>query len=114
MSEICGTVAADEKCHETAYTKMVKKLFEIDPDGTIIDFEDMMHKKITMSAHLMYDGQDDNLFDHFFSYCTTTNYVDIMEFLVKRWNVEKLEGLVDEGKKVCMRRFEERAQEREG
>ncbi|KAH9326672.1 hypothetical protein KI387_006850 [Taxus chinensis] len=127
LAQICGTIAADEKRHETAYTKIVEKLFEIDPDGTVIAFEDMMRKKISMPAHLMYDGQDDNLFDHFSSVAqrlgvyTARDYADILEFLVKRWNVEKLEGLSGEGRKaqdyVCklpprIRRLEERAQER--
>ncbi|KAE9445126.1 hypothetical protein C3L33_22976, partial [Rhododendron williamsianum] len=31
LAQICGTIASDEKRHETAYTKIVEKLFEIDP-----------------------------------------------------------------------------------
>uniref|UniRef100_A0A0C9S957 Acyl-[acyl-carrier-protein] desaturase n=1 Tax=Wollemia nobilis TaxID=56998 RepID=A0A0C9S957_9CONI len=127
LAQICGTIAADEKRHETAYTKIVEKLFEIDPDGTVLAFEDMMRKKISMPAHLMYDGNDDNLFEHFSAVAqrlgvyTARDYADILEFLVKRWNVEKLEGLSSEGRKaqeyVCklpprIRRLEERAQER--
>lgn len=127
LAQICGTIAADEKRHETAYTKIVEKLFEIDPNDTVIAFEDMMRKKITMPAHLIYDGEDDKLFDHFSAVAqrlgvyTARDYADIMEFLVKRWNVEKLEGLSAEGRKaqdyVCrlprrIRRFEEKAQER--
>eukprot|EP01018_Ginkgo_biloba_P001119 Gb_22819 [translate_table: standard] len=30
------TIAADEKRHETAYAKIVEKLFEIDPDCTVL------------------------------------------------------------------------------
>ncbi|KAF2300352.1 hypothetical protein GH714_012306 [Hevea brasiliensis] len=56
LAQICGTIASDEKRHETAYTKIVEKLFEIDPDGTVMAFADMMRKKISMPAHLMYDG----------------------------------------------------------
>ncbi|KAL9669862.1 hypothetical protein QQ045_007412 [Rhodiola kirilowii] len=48
LAQICGIIAADEKRHETAYTKIVEKLFELDPNGTIIALEDMMKKKITM------------------------------------------------------------------
>ncbi|GFZ11264.1 plant stearoyl-acyl-carrier-protein desaturase family protein [Actinidia rufa] len=54
-----GTLPADEKRHETAYTKIVEKLLEIDPDGTVLAIADMMRKKISMPAHLMYDGQDE-------------------------------------------------------
>ncbi|GLJ45154.1 hypothetical protein SUGI_0950730 [Cryptomeria japonica] len=56
LAQICGTIAADEKRQETAYTKIVEKLFEIVPNDTVIAFEDMMQKKITMPGHLMYDG----------------------------------------------------------
>ncbi|XP_010558572.1 PREDICTED: stearoyl-[acyl-carrier-protein] 9-desaturase 5, chloroplastic isoform X1 [Tarenaya hassleriana] len=127
LAQICGIIAADEKRHETAYTKIVEKLFEIDPDGTIMGLADMMKKKISMPAHLMYDGRDDNLFEHFSSVAqrlgvyTAKDYADILEFLVNRWNLEDLSGLSGEGQRaqdfVCglparIRRLEERAQGR--
>ncbi|KAK3007225.1 hypothetical protein RJ639_016167 [Escallonia herrerae] len=127
LAQICGTIAADEKRHETAYTKIVEKLFEIDPNDTILALADMMRKKISMPAHLMYDGQDDNLFENFSAVAqrlgvyTAKDYADILEFLVARWNVEKLTDLSGEGRKaqdyVCglaprIRRLEERAQGR--
>ncbi|XP_073306773.1 stearoyl-[acyl-carrier-protein] 9-desaturase, chloroplastic-like [Primulina huaijiensis] len=127
LAQICGTIAADEKRHETAYTKIIEKLFEVDPDGTILSLADMMRKKITMPAHLMYDGNDNNLFEHFSSVAqrlevyTAKDYADILEFLVGRWEVEKLMGLSGEGRKaqefVCglparIRKLEERASAR--
>ncbi|KAI3470377.1 hypothetical protein Pfo_027040 [Paulownia fortunei] len=127
LAQICGTIAADEKRHETAYTKIVEKLFEIDPDGTVLSLADMMRKKISMPAHLMYDGRDENLFEHFSAVAqrlgvyTAKDYADILEFLVARWEVEKLTGLSGEGRKaqdyVCglpprIRRLEERAHAR--
>ncbi|CAI9754514.1 unnamed protein product [Fraxinus pennsylvanica] len=125
LAQICGIIAADEKRHETAYTKIVEKLFEIDPDGTVLALADMMRKKVSMPAHLMYDGQDDNLFENFSSVAqrlgvyTAKDYADILEFLVGRWDIEKLTGLSGEGRKaqdyICglpprIRRLEERAQ----
>lgn len=77
-----------------------------------------------MPAHLMYDGRDDNLFEHFSSVAqrlgvyTARDYADILEFLVARWEVDKLTGLSSEGRKaqdyVCglpprIRRLEERS-----
>ncbi|KAK9058394.1 hypothetical protein SSX86_023236 [Deinandra increscens subsp. villosa] len=127
LAQICGTIAADEKRHETAYTKIVEKLFEIDPDGTVLAFADMMRKKISMPAHLMYDGRDDNLFDHFSAVAqrlgvyTAKDYADILEFLVGRWKVADITGLSGEGRKaqdyVCglaprIRRLEERSSAR--
>lgn len=105
----------------------MEKLFEVDPDGTVLCLADMMKKKITMPAHLMYDGRDDNLFENFSAVAqrlgvyTAKDYADILEFLVARWDVEKLTGLSGEGRKaqdyVCglpprIRRLEERAQAR--
>ncbi|KAE8663099.1 desaturase [Hibiscus syriacus] len=127
LAQICGNIASDEKRHETAYTKIVEKLFEIDPDGTVLAFADMMRKKISMPAHLMYDGQDDNLFDNFSAVAqrlgvyTARDYADILEFLVNKWKVTEITGLSAEGRKaqdyVCglasrIRRLEERAQGR--
>ncbi|XP_048496611.1 stearoyl-[acyl-carrier-protein] 9-desaturase, chloroplastic [Beta vulgaris subsp. vulgaris] len=127
LAQICGIIASDEKRHENAYAKIVEKLFEIDPDATILAFADMMRKKITMPAHFMYDGRDDNLFDHFSAVAqrlgiyTIADYIDVMEYLVRRWKVEKLTGLSPEGQKaqdyVCalplrFRRLEERNQKR--
>uniref|UniRef100_A0A482N642 Acyl-[acyl-carrier-protein] desaturase n=1 Tax=Paeonia ludlowii TaxID=459176 RepID=A0A482N642_9MAGN len=124
LAQICGIIASDEKRHETAYTKIVEKLFEIDPDGTVISFADMMRKKISMPAHLMYDGRDDNLFENFSAVAqrlgvyTAKDYADILEFLVGRWKVENLTGLSGKGRKAQdyvsglaprIRKLEERA-----
>ena len=105
----------------------MEKLLEIDPDTTMVAFEDMMRKKVAMPGHLMYDGHDSNLFQHFSAVAqrvgvyTAGDYADILEFLVKRWNVKKIEGLSSKGRKaqdyVCklaprIRKLDERAQER--
>ncbi|XP_021774823.1 stearoyl-[acyl-carrier-protein] 9-desaturase, chloroplastic-like isoform X2 [Chenopodium quinoa] len=127
LAQICGLIAADEKRHENAYSKIVQKLFEIDPDTTMLAFADMMRKKISMPAHLMYDGRDSNLFDHFAAIAarlgvySARDYADVMEHLVNYWEVEKLTGLSPEGRKaqefVCglprrIKIIEEKAQDR--
>jgi acyl-[acyl-carrier-protein] desaturase len=124
LAQICGTIAADEKRHEIAYTKIVGKLFELDPNETVIAFADMMRRKILMPAHLMYDGYDENLFDHFANVAsrigvyTAKDYREILEHLVSKWNIEKLTGLSGHGREaqdyVCglaprLRNLEERA-----
>jgi acyl-[acyl-carrier-protein] desaturase len=124
LATICGLIAADERRHENAYSKIVDKLFEVDPDGTMQAFGDMMRKKIAMPAHLMFDGTDPNLFDRFSMVAqrtqtyTAKDYANILEHLVQRWNVEKITGLSGEGRKaqdfVCslaqrIRKLEERA-----
>ena len=105
----------------------MEKLFEIDPDGTMLALADMMRKKITMPAFLMYDGQDDNLFEHYSAVAqrvgvyTAKDYADILEFLVGRWKIEKLTGLSGEAHRaqqfICglpsrIRKLEEKARRR--
>lgn len=106
LAEICGVIASDEKRHEAAYTKTGGKLFEVDPDGMVLDFADMMRKKITMPAHFMYDGKNVNLFQHFTNVTTrlgvytSMDYIHIMEHLVAKWNLAKLTGLSSEGQRA--------------
>ncbi|XP_038884322.1 stearoyl-[acyl-carrier-protein] 9-desaturase 6, chloroplastic [Benincasa hispida] len=127
LARICGTIASDEKRHENAYSRIVQKLLDVDPTGAMLAIADMMHKKITMPAHLMYDGQDPRLFDHFSAVAqrlgiyTANDYADILEVLIERWRLEKVEGLTGEGRRaqdfVCglaprIRKLQERADER--
>lgn len=122
---MCGNIASDEKRHATAYTKIVEKLIEIDPDATIIAFSEMMRKKIQMPGHRMFDGSDNVLFRNFTAVAskigvyTAGDYCEVVEFLVEKWNIERLTGLSDEGRKaqeyVCrlahrIRRMEEMIQ----
>eukprot|EP00850_Spirogloea_muscicola_P019858 SM000201S05914 [mRNA] locus=s201:42792:44482:- [translate_table: standard] len=106
LATICGTIAADERRHELAYTKIVEKLFELDPDGAMQAFADMMRKQIVMPAHLVYDGENEDLFKDFSQVAqrtgvyTAKDYAEIMEHLVKRWNVEKTEGLSASGREA--------------
>jgi acyl-[acyl-carrier-protein] desaturase len=64
-----------------------------------LSFQEMMKKKITMPAHLMYDGANDRLFDDFSAVAqrcgvyTAQDYASIMDHLIALWNVERLTGL---------------------
>ncbi|GAA0185797.1 hypothetical protein LIER_33085 [Lithospermum erythrorhizon] len=104
------------------------KLLAVDPNRAMLAIADMMRKKITMPAHLMYDGKDPDLFEHFSGVAqrlgvyTADDYADILEFLIGRWKLEKIEGgLNGEGRNaqdfVCglarrIRKLQERAVER--
>ncbi|KAH7687138.1 Fatty acid desaturase type 2 protein [Dioscorea alata] len=127
LAKICGTIAADEKRHEMAYTKVVEKLFDVDPDMTMVSLAEMMRKRIVMPAVLLFDGQDEKLFEHYSAVAerigvyTSKDYGDILEFFVKRWRVGEITGLSPEGRKaqeyVCglaerIRKLEERAHKR--
>lgn len=81
-----------------------------------------------MPAHLMHDGRDNDLFDHYAAVAqrmgvyTATDYAGILEFLLRRWKVESLGlGLSGEGRRaqdyLCtlpqrIKRLEERANDR--
>ncbi|KAE8682212.1 desaturase 6 [Hibiscus syriacus] len=90
LARICGTIAADEKRHKLAYSWIVGKLLEIDPTGAMLAVSDMMNKRITMPAHLIFDGEDPRLFDHFSAVAqrigvyTAEDYADIVEALNER------------------------------
>ncbi|KAL0444022.1 UNVERIFIED_CONTAM: Stearoyl-[acyl-carrier-protein] 9-desaturase 6, chloroplastic [Sesamum latifolium] len=127
LASMCGSIAADEKRHENAYVRIVEKLLEVDPNETMLAIGNMMRKRITMPGHLMCDGQDPNLFQHFslvaeqLGVYTIDDYMEILEFLVARWRLEKLDGLKGNGRReqdyVCslparMRKLQEQAVER--
>lgn len=44
-------------CAAVPVLQIVDKLFELDPDGSLLAFADMMRKQIVMPAHLMDDGE---------------------------------------------------------
>lgn len=104
LAKICGSIAADEGRHEIAYTRIVDELFARDPDGAMIAFADMMRKQIVMPAHMMndnthYDRTGRDLFTDFSAVAermevyTAFDYADIMEHLIKRWEVADVSGL---------------------
>eukprot|EP00747_Dinoflagellata_sp_TGD_P142147 gnl/TRDRNA2_/TRDRNA2_176208_c0_seq5.p1 gnl/TRDRNA2_/TRDRNA2_176208_c0~~gnl/TRDRNA2_/TRDRNA2_176208_c0_seq5.p1 ORF type:complete len:454 (+),score=88.95 gnl/TRDRNA2_/TRDRNA2_176208_c0_seq5:65-1426(+) len=104
LAKICRFIAADEGRHEVAYKKVVSKLFEEDPEGTMYCYEDMMRKQIVMPAHLMYDGENDNLWNEFSSVAerlevyTAFDYANIMEHCNKHWKIAEKTFKGDAGK----------------
>ena len=128
LARICGAIAADEKRHEAAYTRVVAKLFEVDPDAAVRAMAYMMRRRITMPAGLMDDGRDADLFAHYAAAAqqagvyTVSDYRGILEHLIRQWRVEELAGgLSGEGRRardyVCalpekIRRMEEKAHDR--
>ncbi|KAM7272780.1 hypothetical protein ACFE04_027443 [Oxalis oulophora] len=106
LSKICSNIADDERRHESAYTKIVEKLFEVDPNTTILAFADMIKKRFKMPGHLMYDGKDVNIFENYSAVADRLgihggeDYGDILEYFIGRWNVGKLTGLSGDGHKA--------------
>lgn len=103
LSKICGVIAADEARHAKAYKSFISKIFEIDTSEMMLAFEDMMRKKIVMPAHfLRQQGEKISAtFNHFsdaaqrLGVYTTSDYTDILDHLVKEWDIANLRGLND-------------------
>ena len=128
LARVCGAIMADEKRHEAAYTRIVGKLFEVDPDAAVRALGYMMRRRITMPAALMTDGRDADLYAHYAAAAqqtgvyTVSDYRGILEHLIRQWRVEDLAaGLSGEGRRardyVCglarkIRRMEEKAHDR--
>ncbi|KAM7273671.1 hypothetical protein ACFE04_028335 [Oxalis oulophora] len=104
LSKICSSIAEDERIHETAYAKIVEKLFEVDPSTTILALADMIKKRFKMPGHLMYDGKDVNIFENYSSVVdrlgiyTVRDYGDTLEYFIGRWEVDKLTDLSGDGR----------------
>ncbi|KAL3945855.1 MAG: hypothetical protein SGBAC_000006 [Bacillariaceae sp.] len=105
LKKICSKIAGDEARHEKAYQTFSEEILKRDPDGLIMVFGDMMRGQISMPAELMTDGINPNLYEDFSAVAqrlgvyTALDYADIIGHLVKRWDLEHLEGLSAEAEK---------------
>ena len=108
LSKMCGVIASDEARHAKAYKFFIEKVFEIDPNGAMLAFEDMMRKKIVMPAHFLREvglkiGQT---FGHFtdaaqrLGIYTAIDYVDILKELIEDWKIETAGDLNEAGEKA--------------
>jgi acyl-[acyl-carrier-protein] desaturase len=93
LGKICARIAGDESRHEAFYTKMMRQVFEIDPEGAMMTFRDMLRGVIAMPGKEMYDGKDPDLFDHFaivaqrLGVYTVHDYSQVIDHLVKIWDI---------------------------
>lgn len=108
LAKMCSFIAADENRHGNAYKHFVSCIFELDPSEMMLAFEDMMRKKIVMPAHFLREsgGKIGGLFTHFSDAAqrtrvyTTQDYIDIMNSLIKEWNIEGMTELDDSAEKA--------------
>lgn len=108
LAKICGVIAADEARHANAYIDFINRIFELDPSQVMLAFEDMMRKKIVMPAHFLRETGNaiGELFSHFsdaaqrIKVYTTQDYIDILEILLKEWNIENIVDLNDSAEKA--------------
>lgn len=105
LQRICAKIAGDEGRHEKAYQTFVEEILKRDPDGLLAVFGDMMRGQIVMPAELMTDGKDPDLYENFSNVAqglgvyTALDYAEIIDHLVKTWDLENLEGLSSDGEK---------------
>jgi acyl-[acyl-carrier-protein] desaturase len=105
LARISAKIAGDEARHEKAYQLFVTEILKRDPDGLLHVFGDMMRGQIVMPAELMTDGVDPKLYENFSNVAqrlgvyTALDYADIIDHLVKHWDLEHLTGLSSEGEK---------------
>ena len=93
LAKICQRISGDESRHEAFYTRMMGHVMDMDPNGAILAFRQMIRGLIAMPGRLMYDGKDPDLFDHFATVAqragvyTVYDYGTILEHLVTTWDV---------------------------
>lgn len=105
LARICAQIAGDEGRHEKAYQTFSEEILKRDPEGLLYVFGDMMRGMIKMPAEEMTDGIDPKLYENFSEVAqrtgvyTAVDYADIIEHLVKRWDLEHLEGISGDAEK---------------
>ena len=101
-------IAGDEMRHHHAYSEFVTQIFKVDPSEMLLAFNYMMKQKIVMPAQFLRESGEkiSSAFTHFsdsaqrIGVYTATDYVDIMQKLIEKWEIEKLSGLSDEAEKA--------------
>lgn len=108
LSKICRLIAGDEMRHHHAYSEFVDRIFKVDPSEMMLAFHYMMKKKITMPANLIREsgGKIGDAFHNFsdsaqrIGVYTSMDYVDILEKLISRWEIDKINNLTDDAEKA--------------
>ncbi len=108
LAKMCGVIASDESRHASAYIHFMKLIFEMDPNGAMVAFNDMMRHGILMPAHYMRESggaRQGEVFEHFadcaqdIGVYTAEDYADIYDRLIVEWDIETLNGLNEAGER---------------
>ncbi|HEX8563908.1 MAG TPA: acyl-ACP desaturase [Flavobacterium sp.] len=108
LAKICKMIAGDEMRHHHAYSEFVNSIFQVDPSEMMLAFQYMMKQKIIMPAQFLRESGEKigSAFEHFsdsaqrIGVYTAADYVDIMQKLIERWNIDKIGNLTDEAEKA--------------
>jgi acyl-[acyl-carrier-protein] desaturase len=108
LSKMCKLIAGDEMRHHHAYSEFVNRIFQVDPSEMMLAFQYMMKQKIVMPAHFLRESGEkiSTAFEQFsdsaqrIGVYTATDYIDIMQKLIEKWEISKITGLTDEAEKA--------------
>lgn len=108
LSKMCKMIAGDEMRHHHAYSEFVTRIFQVDPSEMMLAFQYMMKQKIVMPAHFLREsGQKiSSAFEQFsdsaqrIGVYTANDYVEIMQKLINKWEIDKITNLSDEAEKA--------------
>lgn len=108
LSKMCKMIAGDEMRHHQAYSEFVTQIFKIDPSEMMIAFQQMMKNKIVMPAGFLRESGNkiSAAFENFsdsaqrIGVYTAADYVDILEKLNIKWDINNISGLTDEAEKA--------------
>ena len=108
LAKMSKIIAGDEMRHHLAYVEFIRQIFAVDPSEMMIAFCDMMKYKIEMPAMYLREshGKKASLFDQFSNVAQRSgvysafDYIDILEKLVKAWEIDKFTGLTPEADKA--------------
>lgn len=108
LGRMCQVIAGDEMRHYLAYREFVKTIFQHDPSQMMEAFADMMKRKITMPNHFLRESgktisgsfQEFSMAAQRIGVYTSHDYVDIMDKLIKYWEIDKLNDLTDEAERA--------------
>ncbi|GAA4803057.1 acyl-ACP desaturase [Litoribaculum gwangyangense] len=108
LGKMCQIISGDEMRHHNAYSEFVERIFKVDPNQMMLAFYDMMKLKIAMPAHFLRESGNkiSTAFEEFSNTAqrigvyTSTDYVDILDKLIKRWEIDKISNLTDEAEKA--------------
>lgn len=108
LSKMCKMIAGDEMRHHHAYSEFVTQIFKVDPSEMMLAFNYMMKNKITMPAGFLRESGEkiSSAFEQFSNSAqrigvyTANDYVDIMQKLIDKWEIDKITGLTDEAEKA--------------
>ena len=108
LFKMCNLIAGDEMRHHLAYSEFVNQIFKVDPSEMMLAFQYMMKQKIVMPAQFLRESGEkiSSAFENFsdsaqrIGVYTAADYVDIMEKLNDKWQIDKITNLTDEAEKA--------------